>query len=153
MTMPRPTPAHDALQMMVGTWVGEEIIHPSPFDPVGDTATARAVNVRSLDGFAIVQDYEQQRPGRTNFTGHGVLWYDGGAQQYVMTWWDSFGMPPSEFRGGVDGSVLTLRQRSPQGFARAIWDFAGGASYTYRMEVSPDGENWFPFLEGRYQRA
>ena len=30
---------------------------------------------------------------------------------------------------------------------------AGGARYTHRMEVSPDGNGWFPFLEGRYRRS
>ncbi len=153
MTMPRPTEAHDALQMMVGAWDGDETIHPSPFDPAGGSATASVVNTRALDGFAIVQDYTQSRSGKANFTGHGVLWFDGGARQYVMTWWDSWGLPPTEFRGTVTGTVLELRSQSAQGYARAIWDFAGGAGYAYRMEVSPEGTTWFPFLEGRYRRV
>jgi hypothetical protein len=152
-TRPRPTPAHDALQMMVGVWEGEETIHPSPFEPDGGTATARVSNVRTLDGFVIVQDCMQRRAGQANFSGHGVLWHDGGAHQYVMTWWDSWGMPPTEFRGTVDGTVLTLRNRSPQGHARGVWDYTAGTRYTYRMEVSPDGTSWYPFLEGSYRKV
>ena len=35
MDMPRPTQAHDARQVMVGAWEGEETIHPSPFEEAG----------------------------------------------------------------------------------------------------------------------
>ena len=59
--------------------------------------------------------------------------------------------PPSEFRGGFEGDVLTLVNAGPQGVTRAVFEL-GQDSYTYRMQVSPDGTNWFPFMEGTYSR-
>lgn len=66
MVMPRPSSEHKALDMLVGDWLGEEKIYPSPFDPVGGMATGRTHNQLALDGFAIVQDYEQERNGAVN---------------------------------------------------------------------------------------
>jgi hypothetical protein len=47
--------------------------------------------------------------------------------------------------------VLTLVNAGPQGMTRAVFEF-GARSYTYRMQASPDGTNWFPFMEGTYTR-
>ena len=41
MEMPRLTPEHEALSMLVGSWQGAERIHPSGFDPVGGQAIGR----------------------------------------------------------------------------------------------------------------
>ncbi|MDB4949964.1 MAG: hypothetical protein JWM27_2613 [Gemmatimonadetes bacterium] len=152
MEMPKPTDAHRKMEAMVGEWRGEERIHPSPWDPAGGIATARVSNRLALDGFAVVQDYEQDRGAGVNFRGHGVLRYDAAAGEYAFHWFDSSGMPPGEFRGPFDGDVLTVTHRGPQGHARAIFDFGTAGRYLYRMEVSGDGEAWHPFLEGEYTR-
>jgi hypothetical protein len=150
--MPQPTEAHRRLERIAGTWVGEEKIHPTPWDPAGGAAVGRAQNRVALDGFALVQDYEQERDGRVNFRGHGVMRWDPARQHYAMHWFDSSGVPPSEFRGQFDGDVLTLTCAAPQGHSRAVWDFREPDAYHFRMEVSPDGNQWTPFMEGRYAR-
>ena len=61
-------------------------------------------------------------------------------------------MPPSEFRGALEDDVLTLLTAGPQGMVRAVWELRDPDRYTYRMQVSPDGTNWFPFMEGTYAR-
>lgn len=55
MEMPKPTTAHHQLAALVGTWVGEEKMYPSPWDPAGGTATGRFQNRLALDGLAVVQ--------------------------------------------------------------------------------------------------
>lgn len=151
MQMPKPTDAHRRLEALAGKWTGQEKVYPSPVSPQGGTATGRCNNRIALDGFAIVQDYEHESAGMT-FRGHGIFRWDGLQNCYTLHWFDSFGMPPSEFRGAFQGDVLTMMSRSPQGFTRAAWEFRTRERYSYRMDVSPDGMNWQPFMEATYVR-
>lgn len=153
MEMPKPTEAHKKLEMLVGSWSGEEKLQPSPWDPQGGTAVGTVENRAALGGFAVVQDYRQERGGRVTFEGHGVFRYEPMAGVYEMWWFDSMGMPPTCFRGGFEGNVLMVAAQGPQGWSRAVFDFGKKGSYTFRMEVSPDGAQWFGFMEGRYART
>ncbi len=152
MQMPQPSAQHRALEVFAGTWTGTETLHPSPWDPKGGTSRATIRNVMSLDGFAVVQDYEQARGGMVNFRGHGVMRYDTNAVEYVFHWFDSWGGPPTEFRGPGADAVFTLSNAGQQGHTRAIFDFRQGSRYTYRMDVSPDGAHWATFMDGVYTR-
>jgi hypothetical protein len=152
MEMPRPTAAHRQLELLAGAWAGEERIHPTPFDPAGGTARGRFDNRLAIDGFAVVQDYEQERGGAVAFRAHGVFRYDSREQSYVLHWFDSMGESPQEFRGTFEDGVLVLICRNAQGQFRASWDFCQAGRCTFRMDASPDGQQWFPFLEGAYTR-
>jgi len=150
MQMPQLEDAHRALEMMVGTWRGEEVIHPAPWDPAGGRATVRVENRLALGGQVLVQEYVQTREGGGAFEGHGVLRWDAVAGGYVLHWFDSIRTAPGEFRGTFDGGALTMLRREP-GWARAVWTFTGDR-YTYRLEVSADGAAWRTYLEGAYTR-
>ena len=151
MEMPRPGAEQRKLEILVGSWRGDETLSPSPWDPKGGTAVGRTVNRLALDGFAVIQDYQQQREGQTNFLGHGVFRWDDGT--YVLHWFDSMGMAPSEYRGNFDGNTLVMTARLTQGFSRATFDFRRPGSYHFRMEVSPDGNQWFTMIDGQYIRT
>jgi hypothetical protein len=154
MEMPRPGDAHKKLAAFVGEWMGEETMHPSPWAPGGAKATGKVVNRWILDGFAVVQEYEQWQDGKVSFRGHGVIWFDPGKQEYVMHWWDSMGGTSGEFRGRFDGDVLMLGAPMPQGgHSRTSWDFGKPGAHRFSMDVSPDGQNWSPSMEGAYRRA
>lgn len=152
MTMPKPTVAHRQLERLVGTWRGEERLYPSPFAPQGGVAVGHVWNRVALDGLAVIEDYEQEQDGATAFRGHGVFRWDENERSYSLHWFDSMGMPPSEFRGELADDVLTLVAAGPEGMVRAIWELRRADQYVYRMQVSPDGANWFPFMEGTYVR-
>lgn len=155
MDMPRPTPEHERLHPLAGDWSGKEQMHPTPWDPHGGEAEGRVRNRLALDGFAVVQDYEQRRGGRTSFTGHCVMSWDASAQRYFMHWWDSLGSPVNVFSGAIVGERLVLACQGPTGHSRATFDLARAAQgrYSFLMEVSPDGGKWFPFMEGDYARG
>jgi hypothetical protein len=153
MEMPKPSDAHRKLEKLVGQWVGQETVHPSPFDPEGGPAEGRVNNRTALDGFVVVQDYTQQRGGKISFQGHGIFRYDADSSTYVMHWFDSFGAAPSEFRGDFEGDSLTLTSSEPHGLSRATFVFPSPDTYEFKMEVSPDSENWYPFLEGTYAKG
>lgn len=150
MEMPKLTAAHRQLERLIGRWAGEEKIHPSPFDAQGGKAIACLENRLALDGFAVVQDYEQEKNGAVVFRGHGVFRWEAMQQCYEMHWFDSMGLAPTVFRGNFTGEVLKLTSQSPQGYSRATFDFGTKGHYEFLMEVSPDGQQWFPFMEGRY---
>jgi hypothetical protein len=138
---------------MAGEWVGDEKIHPSPWDPNGGSAIGRVHNRLALEGFAVIQDYEQERDGRVNFAGHGIFRWDPLEQCYILYWFDSMGMPPNIFKGTFDARVLKLVSKNGQGHSRAVFDFSKENQYDYRMEVSPDGTQWYLFMNGIYRRS
>jgi Protein of unknown function (DUF1579) len=150
MNMPKPGDAHTRLHRLAGQWGGEETVHPAPHDP-GGSATAFLNNRIALDGFTVVQEYEQYRPGRPTYSGHGVFWYDPVASQYVMTWFDSMMGAALEFRGHFDGEVLRLAHTPiGGGFLRATFDCGLPGEYVFVMEMSSDGNSWAPTMEGAY---
>jgi hypothetical protein len=110
------------------------------------------VNRNALDGLAVVQDYQQETDGKVNFRGHGVFRWDANSRSYVLHWFDSFDLPPAEFTGTLTERVLRLTASTSQGYARATFDFSHSGHYHYTLEVSPDGEQWFPSMEGMYNR-
>ncbi len=152
MDMPKPTDAHNKLQRLVGNWKGEETLHPSPWDPKGGPATGKVNNRISLDGFVVIQDYEQVRNGIPTFKGHGVISYNAYQKCYCMHWFDSMGTPPNEFKGNFDNNVLTMTNQNPMGHSRAIMDFSKDGAYHFKMEMSQDGKQWQTFMDGNYSR-
>ncbi len=154
MTMPQPslTEEHKKLELFVGNWAGEEKISPSPFDPEGGPAIGRAQNRLALGGFAVIQDYEQERTGAVNLRGHGVIVWNDAEKNYEFHWYDSSGMPPGIFRGQCENNVFKLKNQSPMGFSSCTFDFSDPDTYIFNLDVSQDGENWMTFLQGKYQK-
>lgn len=152
MEMPKLGEAHEAFQRMAGIWKGRETLFPSPWDPKGGPAEGEVTNTVALGGFILQHHYVQRREGKITFEGHGVYSWDTASSSYHLMWWDSMGSPPNLFVGNFDGDVLTLTSESPMGKNRAIWDYSNGKC-TFRMEVSPDGQQWFTFMSGEYARS
>src|SRR5262245_33795282 len=152
MEMPKPNEAHKQMSRLAGTWIGEEIMHPSQWDPAGGTATGRIENRIGLDGFALIWDYEQRRGEVVTFRGHSVWTFDARAGEYALYWFDSMGMPPDVFRGKLDGDKLTLVSHGPMGYFRLTYHLVGEGQLRNRMEVSQDGQQWATLFEGSYTR-
>ncbi len=150
MEMPKPGKAHEFLSRMAGVWVGQEHMYPSPWAPEGSDADAHVENRLALGGFSLIQDYVQSQNGQQTFEGHGVLGWDSAASEYIMHWWDAMGMPVNVFRGHETGGVMVLTSIGPHGSSKGTWDFSKDGTYIFRMEVSPDGEQWFPMVDGVY---
>lgn len=152
MKMPKPSAAHKKLHKLEGTWSGDEQHSPSPFDPKGGSAKAKVKNKIALDGFAVVQEYEQKRGGKPTFSGHAIFRYDAEAAEYQMLWMDSMGGPANTFRGTFDGKVMSLSSESGQGKMRCIFEFPKKDAYVFTMDVSMDGTEWMPFMTGKYKK-
>lgn len=153
MDMPKPSPGHLLLEKLVGTWEGEETMHPSEWDPRGGVAIGRNSHDLRLGGFALIADYEQERAGAITFTGHGVYTYDPKQDRYTLHWFDCMGSPPEVFTGGFDGEVLTLDHAGPGMHARMTYDLSTPGLMKGTMEMSPDGHVWKIFFEATYKRV
>jgi len=153
MEMPAPTAAHKLLHTLVGNWIGEEKMHPSPWSPAGAVAMGRVRNRAALGDLAVIQEYEQEMDGAVQFRGHGIFTFDGKANQHVLYWFDSMiQSPPNVFVGGFRGQSLVLVHTGEQGQVRASWELMHADNYSYRMEVSGDGSTWQPMMEAIYRR-
>ena len=144
------TETHKRLHLLVGRWKGPEKTHPSPWDTEGGPGTGVTENRLACGGIVVVQDYRQEREGKPNFEGHGVFRWDPQAGCYVLFWFDSAGLPPSEFRGQFDGNKLSMICNMEDGKLRCAWEVSGDRN-TFVMEAG-DGTHWQPMLEGEYTR-
>ena len=152
MEMPKPGEAHARLHDAGRTWQAEKTLHPAPWDPAGGSATAFVKNRVALGGFAVVQEYEQTATAAPNFSGHGLFWWDGAANQYVMTWFDSMMGTPAEYRGAFDGDVLRLTHAMPQrrflALSRSMRALPGSTCSSWRCRRT--AQAWAPAIEGAY---
>jgi len=153
MEMPKPGPGHETLKRLAGVWEGEEVMHPSPWDPEGGRATGRTTSRMALGGFALITDYAQERGGAVTYSGHGVWTFDSERERYVLDWFDSMGSPPERFHGRFEGNVLTVAHGGTGMHARLTYDLREPDRLVSRMEMSQGGEAWSTLFDGRYTRV
>lgn len=153
MEMPKPGPEHAKLARLVGTWVGPETLHPSPWDPEQRTAEGRFEMAMTCGGFFLRCDYTETRDGGETYAGIGMYGYDVKAQRYAMHWFDSMGGSYERpALGDFEGDALRYTNQGPHGHARYGYVLVNDHEMTFSIETSPDGETWKPFMDGRYQR-
>lgn len=151
MQMPKPTKFHKKLAALIGDWSGDEVMHPSAWDPKGGKSKGRYKARAIADGFGVVQEYEQKRGGKVTFTGHGVFGYDPQQACYLWHWSDSMGgVPPTVTKGKWEGNRLIWENQSPMGHARYIHTFLRGGKVGFTIETSQDGNQWTLLMEGTY---
>jgi hypothetical protein len=152
MDLPKPGPGHSKMQKLEGHWEGEEAMHASQWDPRGGIATGRSRFSLALNGFALINDYEQERDGVVTFKGHSVMTFDPKKGLYSLCWFDCMGSPPEFFVGCFDDDVLTLSHGGPGMHARITYDLSDPQVMLSKMEMSQDGVRWNTMFEGRYRR-
>jgi hypothetical protein len=152
MEMPTPSAGHRKLEKIGGQWEGEEKMYSSPWDPKGGTAIGRIKSRVALNGFALINDYEQERDGKITFTGHGVFTYDPNEEGYTLTWFDCMGAPPEIFKGNFDGEILNLAHGGPGMHVRLTYDLSEPGFLSTSMEMSKDGTAWSRFFDVRLKR-
>ncbi len=153
MEMPQPGSAHRRLQKIAGDWEGEERMYSSPWDPAGGTAIGRIKSRVAVNGFALINDYEQERAGKITFRGYGIFTYDPREESYSLIWVDSMGVPPEIFRGQFEGDILRLAHGGPGMHVRLTYDVSEPDYLSTSMEMSQDGEVWNRFFDARLKRC
>jgi hypothetical protein len=151
--MPQPNEHHKKLHTLVGTWVGDEKLSPSPWGP-GGPARGKYTMISACDGFHVVQDYVEEKDGRITYRGHGVFGWDPQGQVYTWYWVDSMGFPPpTASRGKWEGDTLIFESHSEMGHGRYTYKFDGADRLHFSLENSRDGKEYALFMEGDYQRT
>ena len=84
---------------------------------------------------------------------HGIFTYESASQQYVLYWVDTMGMPMLTYRGSLENGILTRATPLPNGSVKATRDLRTSDTYTFKMEVPPDGANWKTMLESAYRKS
>jgi hypothetical protein len=153
MEMPTPVEGHRKLEKIAGSWKGQERMYPSPWDPEGGTALGRIKSRVALNGFALINDYEQERDGKVTFSGHGVFTYDSKEDAYTLVWVDCMGVPPEIFKGQFEGDVLKLAHGGPGMHVRLTYDVSEPGYLSTSMEMSKDGSVWNRFFDARLERC
>ncbi|MBA3832129.1 MAG: DUF1579 family protein [Chthoniobacterales bacterium] len=152
MEMPKASAGHRKFERLTGQWEGEETMYPSPWDPQGGTAVGRIRSRLALNGFALINDYEQERNGAVTFTGHGVFTFNPNDEVYTLTWFDCMGSPPEVFKGDFEGDLLRLAHGGPGMHARLTYDLSAAGYLATSIEMSEDGAAWKRFFDARLRR-
>ena len=153
MEMPKTGPEHARLLAFVGEWEGDEELAPSVWGP-GGVAFGRMSFRADLDGFAVIQDYIEQKDSHITFRGHGVFTVDPQTKDILWYWFDSFGFPPDEpARGHFAGDVLTLNRVSPRGAARYVYRITANSCEFSIENKFPGDADFSLFMKGKYARS
>jgi hypothetical protein len=104
----------------------------------------------SLNGFVVVEDYEQKSGGETTFSGHGAWTVDPDSGDCLLYWFDCLGMGMEPFCGSWEGVVMTLLSHVPGGHFRLTYDLTAPEILRTGMETFHDGEQWSPMMEGAF---
>jgi hypothetical protein len=151
--MQMPGAQHEKLASLVGEWVGEEILHPSPWSAETRRALGKFSMRMAVDGLFLINDYEEQRDGRAVFRGHGVYGWDGKRERYTMFWFDSMGGSPNETLGVWSGDSLVFTNQSEQGHGRYVYTVKDADHIGFRIDTSSDGNTWNCLMEGDFTRV
>lgn len=142
------------LQGLAGEWEGEEDIATTRW---GQGGAARGfIQTRSAAaGKLLVQDYRQERDGKTTLEAHAVFTTGPEHDGYGLYWYDSYGFVPAAPAPGVwDGQRLVFIRSSSRGQTRHVYTFEGDDAFTLRLESSFDGGvSWERVMDGRYRRV
>ena len=151
--MPTPGPPHEQLARLAGEWSGEEVLHPSPWDPDGGTARGHWWFRMGLDGFYLLADVQQEHtPGTVNYRAHGVFGWDARGQCYTMHWFDPVGIDPGRpALGSFEQPAFTfIHETTWLGNSRYTFALADGRLRVRVENAAGAGGEWRTFLDGTY---
>lgn len=145
-------PAH-VLAALAGEWHGEEHIVTTRWGP-GGLASSRISARLELDSRILLQDYRQERDGKTALQVHAVFVAGPEHDQYGLYWFDSYGFAPTQPAPGLwDGRRLGFVRSSSRGQTRHLYELTGDDAFALTLESSFDGGvSWDPVLSGVYRR-
>lgn len=145
---------NDVLAALAGEWIGDEQIATTRWGQ-GGPATAK-VNARfDLGRKILVQEYHEERDGKSSLQAHAIFVAEPEPGEYALYWFDSVGFTPAQAAPGHwDGSRLVFLRGSSRGQTRHIYELSDDGSYRLTLESSFDGGvNWEHVMRGEYRRA
>lgn len=148
--MPTAGPEQAKLKYFAGDWKSEADMKAGPYGPGGKyTATDHGV---MMGDFFVVIHSDGNIPGVGAFKEVAVMSYDGKAGAYSYDAYNSMGEHDLS-KGTVEGDTWTWTSTQEMGgkmmMGRFTMKIVSPTSYTYKYEVSEDGNSWRNVMEGK----
>jgi Protein of unknown function (DUF1579) len=143
-----------ALSALAGDWLGEEQIATTRWGQGGPAIGHISARI-DLGGRALLQDYREERDGKTSLLVHAVFVAGPEHDQYNLYWFDSYGFTPAVPAPGLwDGKRLTFVRSSMRGQTRHVYELQGEGAFSLKLESSFDsGVVWETVMTGSYRRT
>lgn len=134
---------HRAFDFWLGQW---EVTNPN-----GTFAGSNSI-VKVENGCVLREQWTSATPG---YTGTSMNYYDLVLKQWVQLWVDNQGQSLYMRGGIVDGSMVLLSDRSPDGtggyiYNRVSWTPKEGGKVRQHWQTSPDKQEWTTAFDGVY---
>lgn len=143
-----------ALAYMVGEW---DVAMSYTMAPGGDwiESTGSTTYMEVLDGGAIHATFKGEMMGKP-MTGHQIFTYDREEKRYESIWVDSMSCRTSHTAGQIDGDTLVLTgtdlHMGGEYEMKLTQTQKGDDMFTFTMDMSMDGENWFTGMKMTYTK-
>jgi Protein of unknown function (DUF1579) len=148
MNMPKPGPEQKKLDYFTGNWTCESDLKPGPMGPGGKMTMTD--DTKWMDGGFFVVIHSQYKSPMGNGSGISFLGYDGDEKKYTYNEFNSDGEAIVS-KGTVDGDSWTWigDMKQPAGKGRFSEKILSPTSYNFKFEMSTDGANWMPIMDGK----
>jgi len=149
MQMPKPGPELKKLDYFTGSWACDGDMKSGPMGPGGKMTMTD--DSKWMDGGFFVVTHSQFKSA-TMGDGNGIafLGYDADEKKYTYNEFNSQGEAVVS-KGTVDGDAWTWigDMKAPAGKGRFSEKILSPTSYTFKFEMSSDGTNWTPVMDGK----
>jgi hypothetical protein len=148
-----PGPEVKKLEYFVGTWASEGTIAQGPWG-MGGKFTATSTGEWLPGNFFVQSKSESQMPPEIGGDNKAIMimGYDTQQNTYTSDRYSSLGQHESS-KGTLAGDTWTWSSTSNYGGmeiqGRMTIKTLSPSSYTLKYEISMDGKNWMPFMEGK----
>ena len=149
--MPEPAPELKKVEYFVGKWTWEGDMKPGPAGPGGKMSMIER-NQWMDGGFFLTMRSEFKIANLGSGSGMAFMGYDTARKVYTYDEFNSMG-ESQHSTGTVDGDTWTWsgeqRMRGSTTKTRFTVKILSPTSYTFKFEMSPDGNNWSTVMDGK----
>ncbi len=151
MQMPKPGPELKKLDYFVGHWNSEADVKPGPMGPGGKFHADDSMEWMQ-GGFFVVLHSKFSGAGWPSGSSTAYMGYDSKEKVYTYDEFNSMGEVVHS-KGTVDGDTWTWTNDMDEGGhpmkGRFTEKIVSPTSYTYKYEMSSDGNDWKLVMEGK----
>lgn len=149
MPVPKPAPELSKLDFLVGTWSSDVDLKPGPMGPGGKVTSTDEVHWMEGKFFLIMNTKFKGAMGEG--VSMSVFGYDPDKKVYTYSDYDSTGQA-GRSTGTVNGDTWTWDSDLGSGAqamkGRFTMKVLSPTSYTYKFDMSKDGNDWTNVMEG-----
>ena len=153
--MPKPGPEQKNLGYFAGNWKTTGDVKPGPMGPGGKVTGADHIEWMP-GGFFLVSHTQGSSSTMGKWTGLAIYGYDAEKKVYTFDEFDSVG-ENIHATGSFDGKVWTWTSDSTMGGkpmkGRYVVTVTSPTAYTFKFDMSVDGANWTPVMDGSASKA